>query len=42
MKDGKIVLWSDYWDVNNFVSQFPAWFIEHMARHTAEHFGAEA
>jgi len=41
MKDGRIVLWSDYWDVNNFVSQFPAWFIEHMAKHTAEHFGAE-
>ena len=40
MKDGKIILWSDYWDVNNFVSQFPAWFIEHMAKHTAEDFGA--
>jgi hypothetical protein len=35
------VLWSDYWDVNNFVSQFPAWFIEHMVKHTAAHFGAD-
>ena len=41
LKDGKIVLWSDYWDVNNFVQQFPAWFIEHMAKHTAAHFGGE-
>ena len=41
MKDGRIVRWSDYWDVNNFVSQFPSWFIEHMAKHTAEHFGGE-
>lgn len=41
LKDGKIVLWSDYWDVNNFVSQFPQWFLEHMAKHTAAHFGGE-
>jgi ketosteroid isomerase-like protein len=41
LKDGRIILWSDYWDVNNFVSQFPAWFIEHMAKHTAAHFDGE-
>jgi limonene-1,2-epoxide hydrolase len=38
MKDGKVFTWSDYWDVNRFVSQFPQWFIEHMMSHTADHF----
>jgi ketosteroid isomerase-like protein len=38
MKDGKVVKWSDYWDVSGFVAQFPQWFLEEMARHTAETF----
>jgi ketosteroid isomerase-like protein len=38
MRDGKVVLWSDYWDVGGFVAQFPAWFLEHMAKHTAADF----
>ena len=32
MKDGKVVKWSDYWDVSGFVGQFPAWFLEEMAK----------
>ncbi len=40
LKDGRIARWSDYWDVSGFVSQFPAWFLEHMARHSAADFGA--
>ena len=32
MKDGKVARWSDYWDVSGFVSQFPAWFLEEMAK----------
>ncbi len=32
MKDGKIAKWSDYWDVNGFVAQFPASFLEVMAK----------
>ena len=32
MKDGKVALWSDYWDVSGFVSQFPAWFLEEMGK----------
>lgn len=32
MKGGKISKWSDYWDVNGFVSQFPASFLEVMAK----------
>ena len=39
MKDGKIALWSDYWDLQSFVAQFPAWFIETMAKASAEDFG---
>jgi len=38
MRDGKVARWSDYWDVSGFVAQFPAWFLEEMARHGAEEF----
>ncbi|MCR9097164.1 MAG: nuclear transport factor 2 family protein [bacterium] len=31
LKDGKIIQWSDFWDVNNFVGQFPASFLKVMA-----------
>ena len=32
LRDGKIVKWSDFWDVANFVGQFPPWFLEEMAK----------
>ncbi len=32
MRDGKISKWSDYWDVTGFVNQFPASFLEVMAK----------
>ena len=32
LKDGKIIKWSDFWDVNNFVGQFSPWFLEGMAK----------
>ena len=32
MKDGKVAKWSDYWDVASFVGQFPASFLEEMAK----------
>jgi ketosteroid isomerase-like protein len=38
MKDGKVAKWSDYWDVSGFVGQFPAWFLEEMAKRTAADF----
>ena len=38
MRDGKIARWSDYWDVAGFVGQFPPWFLEEMARHSAADF----
>jgi len=41
LKDGKILLWSDYWDVQKFVSQFPPWFLQKMAESSAADFGGE-
>ena len=38
IRDGLISKWSDYWDMNRFVSQFPAWFLEEMMKSTAEDF----
>ena len=38
MKDGLVYRWSDYWDLNKFVSQFPDWFLEEMAKSSAEDF----
>ncbi len=38
MKDGKIYRWSDYWDVQKFVGQFPQWFLEEMAKSSAADF----
>jgi ketosteroid isomerase-like protein len=38
MKEGLVYRWSDYWDVNKFVGQFPAWFVEEMMKSTAEDF----
>lgn len=38
MRDGKISRWSDYWDVSGFVGQFPAWFLEEMAKSSAADF----
>lgn len=39
MKDGLVYRWSDYWDVQKFVGQFPAWFLEEMAKSSAADFG---
>jgi ketosteroid isomerase-like protein len=38
LEDGRITQWSDYWDVGRFVAQFPQWFLEEMARHSADEF----
>ena len=34
VKDGKITLWRDYWDLNILMSQAPKWWIEQIAKHT--------
>ena len=28
IKDGLVYRWSDYWDMQKFVGQFPGWFLE--------------
>ena len=38
MRDGKIIKWSDYWDVANFVGQFPKSFLEVMAANAGAEF----
>jgi len=37
---GKIRLWRDYWDLNTLMAQVPKWWIEAIAAHGAEEFGA--
>lgn len=34
VKDGKIALWRDYWDMNTLMSQAPRWWIEEIAKHS--------
>ncbi len=38
IRDGLIYRWSDYWDMQKFVSQFPGWFIEKMVEASAADF----
>ena len=38
VKDGLVYRWSDYWDMQKFVSQFPGWFLEEMMKSTAADF----
>ena len=38
IKDGLVYRWSDYWDMQKFVGQFPEWFLEEMMKSTAEDF----
>jgi limonene-1,2-epoxide hydrolase len=36
--DGKITLWRDYWDLQTLMSGAPAWWIERLAKHSADDF----
>jgi ketosteroid isomerase-like protein len=38
MRDGLVYRWSDYWDVQKFVGQFPQWFLEEMAKSSSADF----
>jgi limonene-1,2-epoxide hydrolase len=40
VRDGGIAFWRDYWDLGTLMSGAPAWWIEHLARHSAADFGA--
>ena len=36
VRDGKIRLWRDYWDMNTMMAQAPRWWIERIAKHSAD------
>jgi ketosteroid isomerase-like protein len=38
IKDGLVYRWSDYWDMQKFVGQFPGWFLEEMMKASADDF----
>ena len=38
IKDGLVYRWKNYWDMQKFVGQFPAWFLEEMMKLTADDF----
>ena len=38
IRDGLVYRWTDYWDMNKFVGQFPDWFLAEMAKRSAEDF----
>ena len=40
VKDGKISLWRDYWDVQTMMNAVPKWWIEQIMKRRAEEFGA--
>ncbi len=40
VKDGKITLWRDYWDLNTMMAQAPKWWIERLAEHSESDFSS--
>jgi ketosteroid isomerase-like protein len=33
VRDGRIALWRDYWDLGTLMAQAPKWWIERLAAH---------
>jgi limonene-1,2-epoxide hydrolase len=33
VRDGKVALWRDYWDLQKLLAQAPRWWIERLAEH---------
>jgi limonene-1,2-epoxide hydrolase len=40
VRDGKISLWRDYWDLQTMMNTVPKWWIEQIMKRRAEEFGA--
>jgi limonene-1,2-epoxide hydrolase len=38
IRDGKIQLWRDYWDLGTLLGKAPAWWLERLAKFTAADF----
>jgi len=39
IRDGRVQLWRDYWDLQTLMSGAPAWWIERLATYSAADFG---
>jgi ketosteroid isomerase-like protein len=40
VKNGRITLWRDYWDLQTMMNAVPKWWIEQIMKRRAEEFGA--
>jgi ketosteroid isomerase-like protein len=38
LRDGKVALWRDYWDLGTLMAQAPKWWIEAIAKNSAADF----
>lgn len=38
VRDGKVTLWRDYWDLQTMMKQAPAWWIEAIMKHSEADF----
>lgn len=38
LRDGKVVLWRDYWDLGTLMNQAPKWWIEAIAKASQQDF----
>jgi len=38
VRDGRISLWRDYWDINTMMQSVPKWWIERLAQHNEGEF----
>ena len=38
LRDGKVSLWRDYWDIGNLMAQAPKWWVERIANFSEEDF----
>lgn len=36
VRDGKVALWRDYWDLNTLMAQAPRWWTERLAQHSEQ------
>jgi limonene-1,2-epoxide hydrolase len=38
LRNGRITLWRDYWDLNTLMAQAPPWWIERLAKFSDQDF----
>jgi limonene-1,2-epoxide hydrolase len=42
VRDGKVALWRDYWDLGTLMSQAPQWWIERLAAYDGSEWSGDA